>query len=176
MDLSIVPECFVDTNLIETLVPPTGKGYNHQKGCGTVGRTMQKGLANEFALGIIDKDKKELDYLKEFDEVINKGSLVLHKHKAKHHYFIQIQPAVERFILAAATSVGISVEDYELPADLENFKKETKTEQSKKDPRFKKLFKAIKMRGATDFITLSCWVEYLKNNPYSADLEFLEAN
>lgn len=31
-ELYIIPECYVDTNLIETLVP-TAKGYNHQKGC-----------------------------------------------------------------------------------------------------------------------------------------------
>jgi len=29
MDLAIIPECYIDTNLVETLVPPVGKGYNH---------------------------------------------------------------------------------------------------------------------------------------------------
>ncbi|MBO9634595.1 MAG: hypothetical protein J7578_15890, partial [Chitinophagaceae bacterium] len=109
MDLNILPECFVDTNLIETLVPPV-RGYNHQMGCGTVSRKMQKNLSDSFALGIIDKDKKELDYLKEFDEVVVRGSLCLHKHKKKHHYIIQIQPAIERFMIHCAQCCGISLE------------------------------------------------------------------
>jgi len=29
MELSILPECYLDTNLIETILPPI-KGYNHQ--------------------------------------------------------------------------------------------------------------------------------------------------
>src|SRR5438045_3161136 len=101
MDGSVIPECYVDTNLIETLVPPLKRnhkqGYNHQKGCGTVASRMQKQFADRFALGIIDKDKNELDYLKEFTEIINNGSLILHKHKNKHHYIIQLNPAIERF-------------------------------------------------------------------------------
>ncbi len=61
-DLSILPECYVDTNLLETLVPPH-KGYNHQKGCGTVVQRMQGKLQDCFAVGILDKDKKITPYL-----------------------------------------------------------------------------------------------------------------
>jgi len=175
MDFSIVPECLVDTNLIETLVPPNGRGYNHQKGCGTVGRTMKQRLINEFALGIIDKDKKDLDYLNDFEEVVNQVTLLLFKHRSKPHYMIQIQPAIERFILNAAKSVNVSIEEFGLPPDFEAFKKVSKTEQSKKDPRFKNLFKAVQMAGASDFVRLSGWVAHLKDNPYSADLEFLRS-
>ncbi|HUZ59506.1 MAG TPA: hypothetical protein VMU83_12065 [Hanamia sp.] len=104
MDQSIIPECFVDTNLIETLVPPTGQ-YNHQKGCGTVAKVMKQRFADRFALGIIDRDKHEVDYLKEFNEICTSGSLILHKHKIKHHYIIQINPAIERFILKSVNEV-----------------------------------------------------------------------
>jgi hypothetical protein len=41
MDLCIITECYVDTNLIETLSPPDGH-YNHQKGCGTVTKVMKE--------------------------------------------------------------------------------------------------------------------------------------
>ena len=61
IDLSIIPECYVDTNLIETIVP-TVKGYNHQKGAGTVTRLMQSKLKDKFAVGIVDKDKKQCRY------------------------------------------------------------------------------------------------------------------
>ena len=65
---SIIPECYVDTNLIETLVPPKdGKGYNHRKGCPAVAKVMMEKFADRFALGIMDKDKKMVKYLEEFD-------------------------------------------------------------------------------------------------------------
>jgi len=57
----------MDTNLIETLVPPKSRGYDHQRTCEDVACTMKQFFSNDFALGFIDKDKKQLDYLKVFD-------------------------------------------------------------------------------------------------------------
>jgi len=173
MDLAIIPECYVDTNLIETIVPPQNKGYNHQKGCSNVTRVMQKNFADSFALGIIDRDKTQVDYLNEFTEVVNCDSLILHKHKTKHHYIIQINPAIETFLLNNANSLGISMENYGLPSDLNALKKESKQEQSKKDNRFKNLFKAIQIAGSEDFLKLANWVEYLRDNPYNANIDNL---
>ena len=51
-ELYIIPECYVDTNLIETLVP-TAKGYNHQKGCNNVVKVMKEKLSDKFAVGIV---------------------------------------------------------------------------------------------------------------------------
>ena len=132
MDLAIIPECYVDTNLIETLVPPNNKGYNHKKGCGAVTKVMKEKFADRFALGIIDKDKKQMNYLNEFNVVINSGSLLLHKHKTKPHYIIQINPAVEAFIIQSAISVGILITDFDLPADRNLFKKYPKHYKVKK--------------------------------------------
>jgi len=174
MDLSILPECYVDTNLIETLVPPIIRGYNHQMGCGTVGKKMQVNFSDSFALGIIDKDKKQLDYLKEFTEVKKSGPLTLHRHKSKHHYIIQISPAIEQFILDAVASIGLSMEDFGLPAEINALTKVTKTEQSKNAVKFKDLFKAIKKAGNADFLRLAQWVKYLRDNPYDARIEDLE--
>ena len=132
MDLAVIPECFVDTNLIETLVPPIGKGYNHQKGCGTVTKVMKAKFANSFAVGIIDKDKRQVDYLNEFDEVINVDTLLLHKHKNKQHYIIQINPAIESFIMQSANSVGVSVTDFSLSADKDLFQKKNQNKNKVK--------------------------------------------
>lgn len=54
-DLDIIPECYIDTNLIETILNTKGcytEGVNHQKGCNTVVKTMNdpNKLKNEFAL------------------------------------------------------------------------------------------------------------------------------
>ena len=126
MDLSVIPECYVDTNLIETIAPPVSR-YNHQKGCGTVAKVMKERFSDDFALGIIDKDKNELDYLKEFDIVHSSGNLVLHKHQTKHHYFIQINPAVEGFILSATGAANLNMEDYGLPSSMDALKKISKS-------------------------------------------------
>ena len=171
MDLAIIPECFVDTNLLETLVPPATR-YNHQKGCGTVAKVMKQHFADRFALGIIDKDKYEVDYLKEFTMVCKAEALILHRHSniARHHYIIQISPAMEQFILDNAASVNISLSDFDLPEDLDQLRKVSKSVNTKQDERFKRLFVAMRQAGAIDIIKLAGWVSYLKENTYQADI------
>jgi hypothetical protein len=172
MDLSIIPECYIDTNLIETLVPD--KGYNHQKGCGTVTRVMKERFSDSFALAIIDKDKKEVDYLNEFSEICNSnGLLYLHQHKSRPHYIIQICPAIERFILTSSDSAGISLGDFNLPNDLDSLKKLSKTITSKNDNRFKGLFKALLKSDVEEIRLLKAWVVYLKSNKYNIDIKHL---
>ncbi|MEO7834805.1 MAG: hypothetical protein ABIR50_05760 [Ginsengibacter sp.] len=118
--------------------------------------------------------KYEVDYLKEFAEVCKSGSLILHKHKSRHHYIIQIYPAVERFIMKNAEAVGISLEEFGLPSNFELLKKESKTVNSKKDQRFKKLFKSLNHHGAPEIIKLSAWISYLKEKNYKADMAVLK--
>ena len=52
--LYIMPECFVDTNLIEYLL---NSGVNHQHCCSKVVGQLNSTFADKFAIGIIDKDK-----------------------------------------------------------------------------------------------------------------------
>jgi hypothetical protein len=172
MDQSVIPECYVDTNLIETLIQPQ-RQYNHQKGCGTVAKVMKERFTDRFALGIIDKDKSELDYLKEFTELNNRGSLILHKHRTRHHYIIQISPAIERFIFANAASLNIDLTDFGLPSDFELLKRESKRVTSKNDERFKNLFRHLIRNNAPDINRLWTWVAYLKEHNYDADFEVL---
>ena len=85
-DLDIVPECFIDTNLVETLLhlkQVDTDGVNHQKGCNTVVRVMttSKALKDSFALGIVDADKRPLSYVKnECNEIARSRHIVLLKH------------------------------------------------------------------------------------------------
>jgi len=113
VNLTIIPECYTDTNLVETITN-SFNGFNHQKGCNNVSGIMQSKLSGSFALGIIDKDKNEINYLTQFVQVIQKGDLFLFKHPQKHHYIIQISPAIEKFILKSAEEneadvVGLSI-------------------------------------------------------------------
>lgn len=173
MDLAVIPECYIDTNLIETLVKPNSR-YNHQHGCGTVSKRMRETFSNSFALGIIDKDKNEIDYLKDFEIVHQEGGVYLHKHTKLPHYIIQISPAIEKFILTNAEQANIKLEDYDLPSDLDALKKLSKQIRSKDDQRFKQLFKAIQKAGSRDFHLIASWVNYLKENPYKADIRQLK--
>lgn len=174
MELSIIPECYIDTNLVETLVPPN-KGYNHQKGCGTVTSVMKGKFKDDFALGIIDKDKKQVDYLNEFTLIHQFNNLLLHKHTSRPHYIIQISPALERFLISGAESVNISLADFDLPTEFDKLKKISKSVNSKEDPRFKKLIKSILKAEAPEFIKLSKWIKYLKENNYKAELKTLKS-
>jgi len=54
-DSLILPECFIDTTLAETLSFPK-RGYKHIKGCNKVLLEMNK-KSNNAVLGIIDDDK-----------------------------------------------------------------------------------------------------------------------
>jgi hypothetical protein len=169
VDLSIIPECFVDTNLIET-ISPAQKGYNHQKGCGNVARTMQNKFKDSFAVGIIDRDKKEIKYLNEFKLKVNRGDLFLFQHPERHHYIIQISPAVEKFILESANQTNINLEDFGLPHKIDDLKKITKKQTSKKSSQFSKLFAELKNKNATQIVTLSKWISYLKENTYHSNI------
>ena len=79
MDLHILPECYVDTNLVETIVPPTNSGYRHRQGCNNVVKAMLEtnALKDGFALGIIDEDKIIDKYSLEFELIVDKAQLKL---------------------------------------------------------------------------------------------------
>ena len=173
MDDSVLPECYVDTCLIETLVPPNSH-YNHQKGSGTVAKKMKTFFGDRFALGIIDKDKRELYYLQEFTSVVRKNNLELYKHKKRHHYLILINPAIETFILNNATAAGISISSFGLPETPEEFRKISKSMNSKKDPRFRKLFNALVKSEEEEIMLLITWISYLKAENYDADMDVLK--
>jgi hypothetical protein len=172
MDLAVIPECYVDTNLTETITSP-GRGFNHQKGCGTVAKVMQVNFSDSFALGIIDKDKKDLDYLRQFTVIAQHRNLTLLKHPNRHHYFIQISPAIETFILECAAEGGLSMGDYDLPGDLNSLCKVSKSINSKNDPKFKSLFREMKRRNVSQVARLSAWIDHLRMNTYNADLNVL---
>lgn len=176
MDFHIIPECYVDTNLIETIVPPSGRGYNHQKGCPNVAKTMREHaqLRDGFAVGIIDKDKKEVAYAKEFVEIVDKEQLKLLKHPGKHHYFILIVPAMEMWILNNAAEVSVDLTSFELPNDLNKLRDQAKKMTTKQDQRFKNLFRELKRREASGVMILQDWLVYLKENNYNVDVDYFK--
>ena len=156
--LHVMPECFVDTNLIEYLL---NAGVNHQHCC-----------SNKFAIGIIDKDKVQLGYIQECDVIAQTEHLTLMKHRKRHQYLITIAPAVDKFVLDCAEEQMVDVKAFGLPSELMKFTKESKSVSSNSDPRFKSLFAAI--RNNSEIHSLKMALKYLCENQYSSDSAYLK--
>jgi hypothetical protein len=173
LDLRILPECYIDTTLAETLAFPK-RGYKHIKGCNNVLLEMNSRLKNEAAFGIIDDDKcvpvqfNSFKLLKKHNE-----NLAIYKHNERPHYIVKISKAAEDFILKNAEKIGISLIDYNLPNDLPNLIKQTKGIAVKNNQDLKKLFSVIKQNENSDFCVLARWIELFKENPYNMDSELL---
>ena len=161
----IIPECYVDTNLFETLVK--AQACNHQKGCNQVCKVMQEKFADRFAVGIIDADKRQPTYLAEFNKIGEIGHLKVLRHRARQHYIILISPAIDQFILDCAREMNINLDDYNLPSDLQAFTRQTKNVLSNKDNRFRSLFAALEY--APEISTLKNILSYLIDAQYSSN-------
>lgn len=160
----IIPECYVDTNLIETLVCKAG--CNHQKGCNQVAKVMQEKFADRFAVGIIDADKRRPSYLNAFKEIASSEHIKLFRHSARHHFIILVYPAMDGFILSCAGAGNVNITEYGLSPVLKDFTAQTKNVISNKDPRFKSLFKA--MEQVEEIRLLKSLMTYLVEETYGA--------
>ena len=167
--LYIIPECYVDTNLISTLI---NAAVNHQKCCTKVTETLNKTFSDNFAVGIIDRDKMEPKYIDEFQAVAVHGHLQLLKHKNRPHYLITISPAVEMLIIDSAAEIGLDLNAYELSSDLNALKKFTKKVSSNVDSKFTKLFRDL--RASSDFSVLFNALNYLIENKFKTKIEDLK--
>lgn len=166
--LNVMPECYVDTNLIEYLLDGV---VNHQHCCSKVVGQLNNTFADKFAIGIIDKDKVELGYIQACDEIAKTGHLTLLKHKSRHQYLITISPAVDKFVLDSAKEQGVDTEKYNLPSTLKEFTKLSKSVTSNTDERFKNLFAAI--NGNSEFRALKMALKYLLDKQYNTDISEL---
>ena len=173
-----MPECFADTLLIETMAP-TKVGYNHKFGCFKVEAEMRSGkLKDRFALGIIDNDKNQIKYLAEFVEIDKvEGSLILWRHSKneKHHYLIQICPALEKWILNLCEAEGINIVEFGLKNDLEGLKEFSKSRRSLNEKSLIELFREISQKVENINVRkLKFWITYLKDKNYKADIKALQ--
>lgn len=170
-----MPECYADTLMIETFVPPF-KRYNHKHSCSQVENEMVRGkLKDKFAVGIIDKDKKTIKYLSEFEEKDKvEGSLILWRHKSieKHHFIIQIQPALEKWITNICEAERIELKG--LPVTFDRLKKYTKKQSDFENNSLKDLFAKMNERNENISIRkLKTWIKLLKEKNYSVDINEL---
>lgn len=162
--LYVLPECYVDTNLIEYLL---NAGVNHQHCCSKVVERLNSIFKDRFAVGIIDKDKVEMGYIRDCDTIARTKHLTLMKHRDRHQYLITIAPAVDKFVLDCANEQNVDPENYGLPGDLSKFTKESKDVTANSDSRFKRLFAAIKANN--EIRSLKMALKYLCENSYNSD-------
>lgn len=167
----VIPECYVDTNLISTLI---SSKVNHQYGCSKVSCILEKTMKDRFAIGIIDKDKKmkNLKYVEHFDLIAQREHIALHKHPMKPHYFILIKPAADKFIMDSAEAIGINLTDYGLPTSLKDFIKVTKQEDSNEDPVLTRLIKDI--AESPEMKALKASLAYLLEHKFSVNVDELK--
>lgn len=169
-ELSIVPECYVDTKVAE-IVGQAKRGYNHQHGCGDVAKTLSTNLKNMTALGIIDEDKNkgpQAKYFSHFVTVKEENNLILKKHNEKDQYLILICPEIEKWLLSDADAIGINMEDFELPKNLSGLKEITKTQDIDKNIDFYRFIKALIREEAPSITTLKNWLDLFKNDAISS--------
>ncbi len=164
--VNIIPECFVDTNLIEYLVNGT---VNHQHCCNKVVGTLKDKFKDRFAVGIIDRDKVEVGYLGECEEIISSTHLCIWKHRSLPHFLITICPATDGFLLDCAKEQGINLETFELPSELEDFIKRTKKTTSNKDADLRRLIEAIRENG--EIVALKNILRYFQKNTYQSKID-----
>lgn len=159
----VVPECYVDTNLMNVLV---GKACNHKKGCTNVCKVLDEKLTDQFAIAVIDKDKKEPASVQNYELIAANPSIMVSKHRERPHYLIHICPAIEDFIIAAANELNVNLAEYGLPTELNELRKITKTTTAKEDVKFARLFHAL--RTASHIQCLDNMLQYLLENKYTA--------
>ena len=159
----VVPECYVDTNLMNVLV---GKACNHKKGCNNVCKVLDEKLQDQFAIAVIDRDKKEPASARNYEIIAANQSIMVSKHCERPHYLIHICPAIEEFILAAASELNVNLANYGLPTDREQLKQKTKTVTAKEDEKFARLFKSL--RQASNIRCLDEVLQYLLSGRYNA--------
>ena len=135
---------------------------------------MQKNFADQFAVGIIDDDKKKPSYVSKFDDVGTTDHVTLKKHKDKPHYLIVISKAVEDFILSCANEQKVDLKQYGLPDDMQGLKEVTKTVKSNKDSRFKRLFNDLVFLSK-EMSVMKAILTYLACEKYQSDTAHLKA-
>lgn len=167
--LNVMPECYIDTNLIEYLL---NAKVNHQHCCSKVVQQLKEKFADRFAIGIIDKDKVQLGYISDCNEIARTEHLTLMRHKTRCHYVITIAPAVDRFILDCANEQMVDTKDYGIPSTLRDFTRISKSVTSNNDTRFRSLFVAIKDNNEINSLRMA--LKYLCTNEYASNNEELK--
>jgi hypothetical protein len=173
--LYFVPECYFDTVLLRKLLQ-TNKRLMHRKGCNNVVRDLDSDrLRHLFAVALIDKDKKELDYLKRCIVVYDANKIILWKHQERPQFVIQLNPPIEKWIIEILDENGLGIDDFGYARDYKKLKKQIKDDiNSEADDKLGKLVNAIIKTDCTTMKKIKSILQYLKEKNYQADINELK--
>ena len=163
--LHIVPECFVDTNLVQILMQI--KGVNHQNNCGQVTNVLMTRFKDKFAIGVVDNDKRQSNYSKECDVIAKSNEITLCKHPTAQHYLIKINHIMENFILNSAKELEVDLKEYGIPDDLDGLKNITKSKDCLENNDLKRAIKAVSSSNEMQLLTEV--LNYLQTNKYNCN-------
>jgi hypothetical protein len=149
-----VPECWVDTALMRTLLHDR-RLYNHQHGISKVGGTMERQAATfgptRVVVGMVDRDKKfeENEYLRAFGPPARVRPEAATHHLLTHpqqptQCLIVLNPACDAWVFRAAQAAGLALADYDLPAALPDFIRFCKHRSVTDIPELRALLEAIR--------------------------------
>lgn len=175
-----VPECYFDTVLFKRILQ-TDKRLKHTKGCYNVVNRFRiingkKGdLYDSFGVGMVDKDKKELDFLNECSVLGITNNLLLWKHKERPHFVIQLTPPLERWVIEIMRSVNLSLEEFGYPSAPKALKKALKDDiDSENNEKLNKLINIILSSGNQTVEVLKATLLHLRDENINADMEQLK--
>lgn len=166
---NVFPECNVDTNLVGYIL---GGYAKHKSTCNEVTRAVNK--SDEFAIGIIDADKRPATMdagfvlYKQPKEIVDKHKhLTMYIHQDKKRYMFTVAPAMDGFIWDVVNEMGVDIKAFGYKGTFEAFKKETKKIQAATDPKLRCLFQVI--ADHPELNRFRNTLKYLMNKQYNAD-------
>lgn len=173
--LYFVPECYFDTILLKKLLQ-TNKRLIHRKGCNNVVNDLNsKRLADSFAVAIIDKDKTELNYLKECKILYDADKLILWKQENRNHFIIQLNPPLEKWVIEILDENKLEIEDFGYSRNYKELKQQIKNDIDKEgDEKLNKLINAIIKTDCAAIKKIKSVLIYLKEKNYDVDINELK--
>ncbi len=152
--LSILPECYVDTLLVDLV---GFKKPNHQTSIGQVANTLKTNYKNRLAIGVVDNDKSQPKYFDEFELLEKKQGLILKKHSSNKHFLIIIDPDFEKWIFEIAELLGVNPADYGFKT-VKAFKNRTKDIHVAKNQKVKDFLNRLVQKKDSPAHVLKRWI------------------
>ncbi|RYE43809.1 MAG: hypothetical protein EOP48_22760 [Sphingobacteriales bacterium] len=128
IDTRIIPECYVDTIMIE------GIGFrnpNHKLGIGETLKTLQlRGYKDKLGIAVIDKDKHAPKTLYSLYQLFRRVGNVEIRRQEGTKRFVIIHPNMEAWTYGEGQKAGINLSDFRLPGTYQGYRELCKSMKS----------------------------------------------